>query len=402
MTDDLQDPFSARLKKQKQPFHSHSRSSSHLASPSTGGYPKVNHNGAEFEILNPNDSLSHFLSAPSYRFSIYSEDTMERESPDHSPVRSLMASPIPDDMVRPISASESAVLSKFPPPPQTPGLPHDPQSFAALPRLEESPPLSARAQSPRVPAKTLRQKVSRLFGRGESGHDKHHEKGGDLYGASSPSEPATPLHKLEHEENSFVELQDHTQQEVDENKSLRRRTHGPHSSNRHHTMQDVLRQLESENNGLTFEDILQYIGPDRDHEQESSSNEEKDEDIERPWQPDTWQEVPRVSAPRNRPSDSNLSTNAPSTRASIRPYVQRAAAFMAGGEARASSPSSESTVAKDEEEDREEGKEEEESEDEGAEHGSDGSWTNTETEFVYEIVVGPSFLIYPYHVIMNL
>ncbi|OKL61326.1 hypothetical protein UA08_03747 [Talaromyces atroroseus] len=400
------DPFSSRLKKQRELFQSHSRSSSHFTSPSTavGSSQKISHNGTEFEILNPKVSLSHFLSISQCRLSAYSEDTMDRErdSPDISPSHSLASSPIPDDMVRPISASESAVLSNFSPPPQSPGLPQDQVSFAALPPLEESPPISVHHRSPKVPAKTLRQKVSRLFGRGDSNRyeidhqDRYHEREGDLYGTAShywQEEPFTPVHKLEHEGASYEEIQSHTQKELDDTKALRRRTHGPHSSNRHQTMQDVLRQLETENNGLTFEDIMQYISSGRDNEEESSSKEEEEEGVERPWQPDTWHELPRVLVPRNRPSDSNLSTNAPSTRASIRPYVERAAAFMAGGGDNSSVSSSDSTVARDEEDDKEE----------DVDDGSAG----IESEFVYEIAVGPSFLPsflphhHVYHVIIS-
>lgn len=146
---------------------------------------------------------------------------------------------------------------------------------------------------------------------------------------------------------SSEENQDPSHHDFDELQSRRRPTWGLHSSNRHQTLQDALRQLETDNNGLTFEDIMHYIGAENREEVDSGDDDDDEpleEKVERPWQPDTWTEPTLVRTPHNRPSDSNLSTNAPSTRASIRPYVERAALFMAGG-SRSSVPSSASDLA---------------------------------------------------------
>lgn len=275
---------------------------------------------------------------------------MEEESPDISPTHSFMSYALPDDMIRPLSASESAVLSKYTSPPLSPGLPQSSYSFGALPPLKESPSSPVSPRSPKTPVRTLKQKVSRLFSSSEKRSsprhdidvnekfDYHHEK----------NVPQSPLSNHWKEAEDSVKILRHTEPAVDTNSSdyqrhnsshhdsedltsRRRPTWGPHSSNRHQTLQDALRQLETDNNSLTFEDIMCYIDAGQHEDRAGHGGAAIDEKVERPWQPDTWNEPTLVRMPHNRPSDSNLSTNAPSTRASIRPYVERAAAFMAGG-----------------------------------------------------------------------
>lgn len=339
---------------------------------------------------------------------------MERDSPEISPARPLMSSPIPDDMVRPISASESAILSRVKKPAPLPELPRTPNSFAALPPLQESPPTPALPQSPRKPAQTLRQKVSRFFGGSDGKHlspkgehepdhqDTYFEMNSDLY-VPPPDywqgEPMTPLHITDYPEFIHEESQAASQDEGDDSRAQRRRTNGPHTSNRHQTLQDALRQLETQNNGLTYDDIMRFLGAETEHEQhqtgreqdqaksEREEEEEKEEEgVERPWQPDTWHERPRMQVPHNRPSDSNLSTNAPSTRPSIRPYVERAAAFMAGERLETGSMSSMSTTAKDEEEYVDDIHDFDDSSD--IEEGRNGSLASTEVQSEDDMAVG--------------
>lgn len=276
---------------------------------------------------------------------------MEEESPGISPTHSFMSYALPDDMIRPLSASESAVLSKHTSPPLSPGLPQSRHSFGALPPLKESPSSPISPRSPRTPVRTLKQKVSRLFG----GSDKHtspryeidfNEKFDDRTEKDVPHSPlsyhweaedsAKILHHAEtavDTNSSEYEGNNLSKHDSEDNHSRRRPTWGPHSSNRHQTLQDALRQLETNNNGLTFEDVVRYIDAEQheDRAGHDDGDQALDGKVQRPWQPDTWNEPMLVRMPHNRPSDSNLSTNAPSTRASIRPYVERAAAFMAGG-----------------------------------------------------------------------
>lgn len=279
---------------------------------------------------------------------------MEEESSDISPTHSFMSYALPDDMIRPLSASESAVLSKYTVPALSPGLPQSSYSFNALPPLKESPPSPVSPRSPKKPVRTLKQKVSRLF----SGSDKrssprldidlnenhdYDEHRNERVVQQSPlsnhweaEESVQMLHQPEtavDTTSSEYENRDSSHHDSADITSRRRPTWGPHSSNRHQTLQDALRQLETDNNGLTFEDIMRYIDAEQyeDRAGHDDGDEPQDGKVERPWQPDTWHEPTLVHVPRNRPSDSNLSTNAPSTRASIRPYVERAAAFMAGG-----------------------------------------------------------------------
>ncbi|EEA23752.1 hypothetical protein PMAA_077830 [Talaromyces marneffei ATCC 18224] len=347
------DPFSARLKKPTQDLASHSRTSSGSTLPSTSAPAfKVKHNGAEFEILNPKSHSSfQFSDNSTYRLSSLLKDMMEEGSPDVSPTHSFISYAIPDDMIRPLSASESAILSEYTSPALSPGLSQSSYSFGALPPLRDVPSSPVSPRSPRTPASTLKQKVSRLFGSSDKhssprqeidlhekyDHDDYHNERNTprspLSNHWETGESVKPVHQPEitAKTTSSEENQDSSHHE--ELSSRRRPTWGPHSSNRHHTLQDALRQLEPDNNGLGFEDIMRYIDAENGDgiETVEVSDGPLDEKVERPWQPDTWNEPTLVRMPHNRPSDSNLSTNAPSTRASIRPYVERAAAFMAGG-----------------------------------------------------------------------
>lgn len=276
---------------------------------------------------------------------------MEEESPDISPTHSFMSYALPDDMIRPLSASESAVLSKYTTPPLSPGLPQSNYSFAALPPLKESPSSQVSPRSPKTPARTLKQKVSRLFGGSDKRSSPRYEI--DLNEKfdyrNEQDVPHSPLSyhweaedsvKIFHYPGTTVDTtssdyegNNSSKHDSEDVHSRRRPTWGPHSSNRHQTLQDALRQLETDNNGLAFEDIMRYIDAEQceDRAGNGDGDQALDEKVERPWQPDTWNEPTLLRMPQNRPSNSNLSTNAPSTRASIRPYVERAAAFMAGG-----------------------------------------------------------------------
>lgn len=276
------------------------------------------------------------------------------ESPDISPTHSFMSYALPDDMIRPLSASESAVLSKYTSPALSPWLPQSSYSFGALPPLKESPSSPVSPRSPKTPVRTLKQKVSRLFSSSDKRssprldidlnekHDNDEHRNERVVPQSPLSnhweaeESVTILHQSEtalDTTSSEYENRDSSHHDSEDITSRRRPTWGPHSSNRHQTLQDALRQLETDNNGLTFEDIVRYIDAEQheDRTGHDDGDEPQEERVERPWQPDTWNEPTLVRMPHNRPSDSNLSTNAPSTRASIRPYVERAAAFMAGG-----------------------------------------------------------------------
>lgn len=280
---------------------------------------------------------------------------MEEESPDISPTHSFMSYTLPDDMIRPLSASESAVLSKYTSPALSPGLPQSSYSFGALPPLKESPSSPVSPQSPKTPVRTLKQKVSRLFSSSDKrssprldidlnekhDYDEHRNERVVPHSPLSNHWEAEESVQLLHQPETAVdttsseyENRDSSHHDSEDITSRRRPTWGPHSSNRHQTLQDALRQLETDNNGLTFEDIMRYIDAEQheDRAGHDDGDEPQDEKVERPWQPDTWHEPTLVYMARNRPSDSNLSTNAPSTRASIRPYVERAAAFMAGGD----------------------------------------------------------------------
>lgn len=327
---------------------------------------KVKHDGAEFEILNPKDFPSfHFDEASTYRLSSLFKDKMEEESPDISPTHSFMSYALPDDMIRPLSASESAVLSKYTSPALSPGLPQSSYSFGALPPLKELPSSPVSPRSPKTPVRTLKQKVSRLFSSSEKRSSPRHEidvneKFDYDEHRNARAVPQSPLsNQWEAEESVQIIHQpetaiDTTSSEYENHESSRhnsedltsrrRPTWGPHSSNRHQTLQDALRRLETDNNGLTFEDIMRYIDAEQHEDRAGHDDGPQDDKVERPWQPDTWNEPVLVRTPHNRPSDSNLSTNAPSTRASIRPYVERAAAFIAGG-ARSSASSSVSDIA---------------------------------------------------------
>jgi hypothetical protein len=276
---------------------------------------------------------------------------MEEESPDISPTHSFMSYMLPDDIIRPLSASESAVLSKYTAPALSPGLPQFSHSFGALPPLKELPSSPVLPRSPKTPVRTLKQKVSRLFGSSEKRSSPRHdfdvnEKFGYHIEKDVPRSPLSSYWEAEESvkilrepetavDTTSPEYENHDSSHHDSEDltSRRRPTWGPHSSNRHQTLQDALRQLETDNNGLAFEDIVHYIGVQYEENVEPGDHDHEplDEKVERPWQPDTWNEPTLVRMPHNRPSDSNLSTNAPSTRASIRPYVERAAAFMAGG-----------------------------------------------------------------------
>lgn len=285
---------------------------------------------------------------------------MEEESPDVSPTHSFISYALPDDMIRPISASESAVLSKYISPPLSQGLPQSTYSFGALPPLKELPSSPVSPRIPKTPVRTLKQKVSRLF----SSSDKRASPRLDIdvdtsYNSRNEKDvPRSPLSndwdtedsvKIRHSEmvvdttSSEYERLDPSHHGSEDPISHRRPNWGPHSSNRHQTLQDALRQLETDNNGLAFEDIVRYLDAENGNMVETGDGNADygvlDGKVERPWQPDTWNEPTVVRMPHNRPSDSNLSTNAPSTRASIRPYVERAAAFMAGGGGGSSSSS---------------------------------------------------------------
>lgn len=354
---------------------------------------------------------------------------MERDdSPDVSPShRSFTGNAIPDDMVRPISASESAVLSRFQPPQPAPtGMPQAQKSFVTLPPFEQSPPKQVRPESAKASTgRTLKQQVSRLFGSSELSssserrfsHKTENERRDinqwedDDFLHTPPSEeywheeePTTPVRKTDRRPTTNYDEESSptpSPRQVDaKTKALRRRTHGPHSSNRHQTLQDALRQLETENNGLSYQDIMRYIGPDngevssnQQQEKGEEGEEEGEEAVERPWQPDTWHERPRVHhVPHNlnRPSDSNLSTNAPSTRASIRPYVEQAAAFMAGGDSSSISSSESIAAAHNEEEEYDDDGDDDDGKRVGIgiiEAGKHASLASTETDGVHEMVV---------------
>ncbi|EED17391.1 hypothetical protein TSTA_112240 [Talaromyces stipitatus ATCC 10500] len=291
---------------------------------------------------------------------------MEHDSPDISPTHSLMSYGIPDDMIRPISASESAVLSKYTSPAPSPGLPQSSHSFAALPPLKEPASATVSPRSPKSPAKTLKQKVSRLFGGSDKRSSPKYETFQENFDRHERDTPRSPLSGHWEVEESVKLIQqpasdktasaerdneDPSRHEFEELSSRRRPTSRSYSANRHQTLQDALRQLETENNGLTFEDIMRYIGVEDEDRIVSADDDDDgvhDERVERPWQPDTWNEPTQIRMPHNRPSNSNLSTSAPSTRASIRPYVERAAAFMAttGTSSGASSLSSDLAEAK--------------------------------------------------------
>jgi hypothetical protein len=82
-----------------------------------------------------------------------------------------------DSMVRPISASESAILSRAPIKPTTP-IPTESDagpSFVALPSIQDEPVFSRPGTpwpSEKIPTRTLRQKVSRFFGSAEKKSDR--------------------------------------------------------------------------------------------------------------------------------------------------------------------------------------------------------------------------------------
>lgn len=293
---------------------------------------------------------------------------MEHESPGTSRSQSFVSYGIPEDVIRPISASESAVLSRYTSP--APFLEQQQQpdsSFAALPPLQEASLQPPSPMSPKTPSRTLKEKVSRLFGSSEKrlswkGDIAHYEKQGlsQVRDGNAPSSPrverwnAGDITKPTPQPATSVtsSTQQSTPRESEDSKIRRRPSpRGPHSANRHQTLADALEQPETENNGLTFENIMRYIGTDDGKQSGLGDGETRNQDntqVERPWQPDTWAEPTRSRMPHNRPSDSNLSITAPSTRASIRPYVERAAAFMAkGGAISISSSSSSSSLLSD-------------------------------------------------------
>lgn len=395
----------------------------------------VSHNGASFQILNPHKSLEGSKivpPAPSLRSSIQSGlAEMDQEHTHHKAAMAREQSLL-DSMVRPLSASESAILSRVPKSPVTP-FPAETSagpSFGALPPIQDVP-VSSRPGTPRpcekTPTRTLRQKVSRFFGSaekrgdgssqssGKSGTsnvstlqaDSHQPSiaasksidgnGSDDEGYGIDEAPISPLsldvpHNLFDEEDflnfsrenrvrgrdaSMSEpsmsggprrvsslgsemsdfdlaadqgddqaVEQHEQEEqtlpaaINDNaqsdiesvgaRPWRRPVYGSHSSNRHQTLHDALSQLNTNRqSGVTYEDITEYLRAQAEEAGRESQNHDR---VEKPWQPETWHE-PRTFAPPlcSRASDGELSTTAPSTRPSIRPFARQAAAFIAGG-----------------------------------------------------------------------
>jgi hypothetical protein len=147
-------------------------------------HPTINHNGASFHILNPHKSLEGSrIVPPSVRSSTQSGlaemDQIDQKQPDLAREQSLL-----DSFVRPLSASESAILSRAPMKPAPP-IPaeetNSDSSFVALPSIKDVP-TSSRPGTPRFPEKaptrTLRQKVSRFFGSAEKRGDVDSENSG--------------------------------------------------------------------------------------------------------------------------------------------------------------------------------------------------------------------------------
>ncbi|QKX63344.1 uncharacterized protein TRUGW13939_10514, partial [Talaromyces rugulosus] len=426
--------FSSRIKQSKNEStisYAHHRASSDSMLGMENSHPTINHNGASFQILNPHKSLEGSrIVPPSVRSSTQSGLAemlqIDQEKPYLAREQSLL-----DGFVRPLSASESDILSRAPMKPAPP-IPaeetNSDSSFVALPSIKDEP-MSSRPETPqlpeRAPTRTLRQKVSHFFGSAEKRGDVDSQNSGKrssnvstLYaGSHQPSiaarksidsssdddeectideAPITPL-SLEvprylfgeddflsfSEENGVGEKhgavesepsipgdlrrvssldsetpgsklaaaqwhdqaveQDEQQEDTlpaacnDDGQTKntvctrpwRRPVYGSHSSNRHQTLHDALSQLNTNRqSGVTYEDITEFL---RSQAGEVDCESQTHDGVEKPWQPETWHELETFSRPLcSRASDGELSTTAPSTRPSIRPYARQAAAFIAG------------------------------------------------------------------------
>ncbi|CRG87748.1 hypothetical protein PISL3812_04768 [Talaromyces islandicus] len=431
--------FSSRLKQAKNEsamsYAHHRASSDSILLGMEDPHTTVTHNGVSFQILNPHKSLENSRIVPpvsSVRSSTQSGlAEMNQENFDHKPTMAREQSLL-DSMARPISASESAILSRAPTTRAAP-IPTETNSdpsFDALPSIQDAPmsPRSGTPWSPeKTPTRTLRQQVSRFFGSAEKRGDRssqHSGKSGSSNvstlhadshrpsidarkfidgdgdedeGRSIDKGPISPLSldvpRYLFDEGDFLDfseenrvsghgasmsepsmsgglrrvsslnsemlhldravdqwydqvVEQHEQQQKEEGPSAalndeesdsnavetrpwRRPVYGPHSSNRHQTLHDALSQLNTNRqSGVTYEDITEYL---RSQAGEVGYESQSHERIEKPWQPETWAE-PRTFAPPlcSRASDGDLSTTAPSTRPSIRPFARQAAAFIAG------------------------------------------------------------------------
>lgn len=162
-------------------------------------HPTVSYSGASFQILNPHRSLEGSrIVPPSVRSSTQSGlAETDQANPDH---QSSMARErlLLDGMVRPISASESAILSRAPmkSSPPIPAETNSGPSFVALPSMQDAPVYS-RPGTPRPPEKaptrTLRQKVSRFFGSSEKRGD------GDSQNSRKSSSNVSAPHASSHQ-----------------------------------------------------------------------------------------------------------------------------------------------------------------------------------------------------------